>query len=86
MANQVIKTFSKTGKVVSGVRRAGVATSPLGKLDPNTGVVWQRPRKKLNEVVGSTVVVTNPNYTTDKIAQRTRSIGAGGVPQQKRNM
>jgi hypothetical protein len=85
MARQVINTFTKSGKVVSGTRRAGVATSPLGKLDPATGRVWQKPRLKADPLVGGSAIrTTNPKATAVTRNTMTGSIGMGGVGQRGR--
>jgi hypothetical protein len=81
-----IRTFSKTGKAVNGTRRAGVATSPLGKLDPTTGLVWQHPRIRLEPLSGSNVRVTNPRASLRTPSNAmTGSLGMGGVGQRGRN-
>lgn len=84
MAN--IRTFTGKGSAVSGVRRPGIATSPLGKLDPATGIVWQHPRIKQDPLSGSRVRVTNPKAST-QVNQNsmTGSIGARGAGQRGRN-
>lgn len=80
-----ISNFTKSGKRVSGVRAAGLATSPLGRLDPLTGKVWQHPRLVLNRIAGSRVTVTNPRALAHVQAQRTASIGANAAGQRKRD-
>lgn len=85
MARQVINTFTKSGKVVSGVRRAGVAASPLGKLDTATGKVWQKPRLTADPLAGgSSVRVTNSGATAVSRNTVTQSLGMGGVGQRGR--
>jgi hypothetical protein len=81
MASKV-RTFTSTGKSVNGTRRAGVPTSPLGRLDPTTGKVWQKPRTRLNELVGSRVKVSNPSAAS--LNGMTGSMGMGGVGQRGR--
>ena len=77
MAN-VIRTFNSQGKSVTYSK--GSNPSPLGRFDPETGRVYQKPRLKLNPLAASSnVVVTNP--TRAKLAQRTASLGMGGVGQ-----
>ena len=81
-----INTFTKAGKKVSGTRRPGVATSPLGKLDPATGIVWQRPRIKQDPLSGPRVKVTNPKASTQvNLNSITASIGAKGAGARGRN-
>lgn len=81
-----VYSFTKSGKKVAGARRPGVATSPLGKLDTSTGVVWQKPRLKQNPLEGSNVVITNPKAST-QVAQNaiTTGIGMKGAGQRGRN-
>lgn len=80
-----IKTFTKSGRAISGVSRPGIATSPLGKLDPATGKVWQHPRLKLDPISGSSVRVTNPKATSVRSQNgMTASIGMGGKGQRGR--
>ena len=81
-----IRTFTKGGKAVSGERRPGIATSPLGKLDPTTGKVWQKPRLTANPLAGSRVKVTNAKASTETARNSmTGSIGMGGAGQRGRN-
>ena len=77
-----IRTFTSTGKASTYSVRSGVPKTPLGRLDPTTGKVWQKPRKKLNELVGSTVRVTNPRAAS--LNGMTGSMGMGGVGQRGR--
>ena len=84
MATQ-ISGFTKSGKKVNATRRAGVATSPLGTYDPNTGFVWQRPRIKLDKISGPRVRVTNPKAMSPASELLTQSIGAKGAGQRGRN-
>ena len=77
-----VSTFTSGGKRVSGTRRAGVPTSPLGKLDPTTGMVWQKPRLTADPLKGSSVRVTNPKATN---VGMTGSMGMGGVGQRGRH-
>ena len=81
-----IYTFTKGGKKVSGVRRPGIATSPLGKLDPTTGKVWQKPRLTQDPLSGPRVTVTNPKAST-QVGQNsmTGGIGMKGAGQRGRN-
>ena len=81
-----ISIFTKTGKRASGVRRPGIATSPLGKLDPLTGKVWQRPRIKADPLSGARVRVTNPKASTQgNLNSITGGIGAAGAGARGRN-
>ena len=81
-----IYSFTKSGKKVAGAKRPGVATSPLGKLDPATGIVWQKPRLKQNPLEGGNVTITNPKAST-QLGQNamTGGIGAKGAGQRGRN-
>ena len=81
-----IRTFTSKGTAVEGRRRPGVATSPLGKLDPATGKVWQKPRLKQNPLAGNNVVVTNPKASL-QVNQNaiTAGIGMKGAGQRGRN-
>jgi hypothetical protein len=85
MASQ-IRTFTKKGTSLSGERRPGVATSPLGRLDPATGIVWQRPRIKADPLSGPSVKVVNPKAST-QVNQNaiTAGIGMKGAGQRGRN-
>lgn len=81
-----VRTFTKSGKALTITRRAGVATSPLGKLDPTTGKVWQKPRLTINPLAGSRVKVTNPRASTQSaLNAMTGGIGMGGAGQRGRN-
>jgi len=81
-----INTFTKSGKKVSGTRRPGVATSPLGTLDPATGIVWRRPRLKADPLSGPRVTVTNPKASTQaNLNSITGGIGAKGAGARGRN-
>jgi|tagenome__1003787_1003787.scaffolds.fasta_scaffold20635942_2 hypothetical protein len=81
-----IYSFTKGGQKVAGAKRPGVATSPLGKLDTTTGVVWQRPQLSQNPLAGSSVTVSNPKAST-QLGQNsmTASLGVKGVGQRGRN-
>lgn len=85
MATQ-ISNFTKGGSRVSGVKRPGIATSPLGRLDPTTGIVWQRPRLTLNPLAGRSVKMTNPRASLPAANNvMTASLGMKGVGQRGRN-
>ena len=82
---QTYSSFSTSGKRVNTTRRAGVRTSPLGKLDPTTGKVWQKPRLKADYLTpGGSVKVTNPKATAVSRNGITQSLGMGGVGQRGR--
>ena len=84
MATQ-ISTFTSKGKRISGVQRSGITPSPLGRFDPTTGQVWQKPRLKLEPVGGSSVRITNPKASTVGPGNSmTASLGMGGVGQRGR--
>jgi hypothetical protein len=53
-----ISRFTKGGKAISGVQRSGVTPSPLGRFDPTTGRVYQKPRATLERLTGSSVTIT----------------------------
>lgn len=80
-----IKTFTKSGKAMSGARRPQIKPASLGTFDPSTGRVYQRPRLTLNRIQGSSVTVTNPGAAAHVMAQRTASIGGNRAGQQKRH-
>jgi hypothetical protein len=85
MAN-TIRTFNSKGSANVYSRRSGVPKTPLGRLDPTTGKVWQKPRKTVNEIKGSSVKVTNPKASTVPAQNSmTASMGMGGVGQRGRN-
>lgn len=77
-----VSSFTKSGKQVSGTRRAGVSPTPLGRLDPTTGRVWQKPRLTANPISGRSVRVTNPKGSN---VSMTGGMGMGGVGQRGRN-
>jgi hypothetical protein len=80
------RTFTKSGRALTITHRAGVRTSPLGRFDPNTGLVWQHPRVRLESIRGRSVTVTNPRASlTGPRNQMTASLGMGGVGQRGRN-
>jgi hypothetical protein len=81
-----IRTFTSKGSAVNSTPRAGLATSPLGRLDPLTGKVWQHPRQTLERLKGRSVTITNPKASlSGPQATMTRSLGMGGVGQRGRN-
>jgi len=81
-----IRSFTTKGKAVKYSRRSGVPTSPLGRLDPTTGKVWQKPRLTANPFAGSRVTVTAPRASLATMTNSmTASMGMGGVGQRGRN-
>jgi hypothetical protein len=81
-----IRTFTKSGKAVTITRRSGVPTTPLGRLDPTTGKIWQKPRIVANVLAGSRVRVTAPRASLATMTNSmTSSIGMGGKGQRGRN-
>jgi hypothetical protein len=82
MASKV-RSFNAKGGATAYVRRAGVAKTPMGRLDPTTGYIWQKPRKTANEIKGSSVRVTNAKASTSPAQNSmTASLGMGGVGQR----
>lgn len=81
-----VRGFTSKGTAFPYVRRAGVSKTPMGRLDPTTGKIWQKPRKTVNELKGSSVKVTNPKASTvPSLNSMTASMGMGGVGQRGRN-
>lgn len=76
-----ISTFTKSGKKIA--QATGTKLASLGReID---GKVYQHPRIKLNPLSGSRVKVTNPKQAPHVQAQRSASLGMGGVGQRKRH-
>jgi hypothetical protein len=78
-------TFTKSGRKLTITHRGGIAASPLGRFDPATGMVWQKPRLRLNRLRGRAVTITNP-AAADEFSNNTMtaSIGMGGQGQRGR--
>lgn len=77
MAKNQIQNFTKSGKAMPGVS-TGVPAAHLGtKVN---GVVYQRPRLKLDTLSGARVTVTNPNASlSGPRNKRTAGLGMGAA-------
>lgn len=74
-----ISNFTKSGKRVSGTKRAGVKQANLGReID---GKVYQKPRLKAEQIdKGGAVVVTNPAASSNAGRnKRTAGLGMGAA-------
>lgn len=85
MATSSIKTYTSTGKALSTSIKpipgngAPVTVAPAGAII--------RRRLSLDEgITGSSVKITNPQYSGGRINKRTASLGMGGVGQRGRSM
>lgn len=82
-SNSPVNITSK-GTTSPAMLRSGVKASPLGSFDPTTGKTYQHPRVTNDPLKGSSVTVTNPKAQGPARAQRTASLGMGGVGQRGR--
>jgi hypothetical protein len=83
-SNKVV-TVTSRGSFAPALTRSRIPVANLGRFDPATGRVYQRPRQKIDYVSGSSVRVTNPAYAGGRQEQRTASIGMNAAGQKMRN-
>lgn len=75
-------SFTSTGKRVKNQK--GGKTASIGRFDPSTGKVYQKPVPG-EDVKGGSVQVTNPAASTLSRNQRTASLGMGAAGQRGRS-
>jgi len=83
--SSTIKTFTSKGRSAPGVSGSGKLAS-IGVRQPD-GTVYKRANIRLDQGIGAGggVTVVNPKASAPAQAQKTASLGMGGVGQIGRN-
>ncbi len=85
MAKNQISSFTSDGRSVSGVGRSRIPLANPGVRQAD-GNVYKPSRKEITGgISGKSVTVTNPKASAASLAQRTASLGMGGVGSRGRN-